>query len=243
MMATSSPGSPLISHGSAADADSLRAAALRTLKLGKKRRPTFSKPQAVPLSRPGPQDIFQLDYGQDDNSSEVPSVSAPVPSPSTSALHVAPSAPTLHETDVDMREEGEISDEESPVAAANLSKPTLDQPDNVPLYVPLYVQADRQAVTSMSSLTGSPVPSLLNRISSPSSRSPTSSVHMAEGPYPILDIGHEPPTSTPPPYFLSVYPQESVPHENHYFPFEDLDRRDVRPGLNSKSSVPPVNPS
>jgi hypothetical protein len=65
---------------------------------------------------------------------------------------------------------------------------------------------------------------------------------MAEGPYPPLDIGQEPTIGTPPAYYLNVSPQESVSHENHYFPFEELDRRDIRPGLDSKFFVSPMGP-
>jgi hypothetical protein len=224
----------MIAQTSAPDADSLRAAALKTLKLGKKRRPTYSPLQPVPLARPLAQDILHLDYGQDDNSTEVYPVSAEA-SPSTSNVHAASSGPTMPEPDVDMREEGEISDEEPPPAAVNPLKPTLDQPDSAPKYA----QADRPPVTSMSSLSGSPVPSLLNRISSPPSRSPTSPAHIVEGLYPPLGIGQEPTTGTPPTYFLSVSPQESVSHEDHYFSFEELDHRDIHPGLHSKLFILP----
>ncbi|KAH9480655.1 hypothetical protein JR316_0007255 [Psilocybe cubensis] len=88
---------------------SLRAAALSTLKKSKRRKAAaVEKPIPVSLRPPPPSDSFQLDYGQEDNNvktdpgrlvSEVSQVKEKSPTPII---------------DTQMREEGEISDEEGP---------------------------------------------------------------------------------------------------------------------------------
>lgn len=99
-------------------ASTLRAAALLTLK-SKRRKPAATHPSSVPsLSRPPPpENQFQLDYGQDDISSSPPSSSA-IPS----ASKVAPRPPSPDIEDGQIREEGEISEEDES-AALVVSKP------------------------------------------------------------------------------------------------------------------------
>lgn len=226
----------MISHSSTSDTSSLRAAALKTLKLGKKRRPVSGQLQNIPLARPVPQDTLQLDYGRDDNSPELPPAFPDAPSPPNDFSHTAPPVQAVPEADVDMREEGEISDEESSPMETNSLKPPLEQT----VEITKSIQTDHTAVGPMSSLSGSPVPSLLTRLSmpqSPASGSPTSSGHMVERArsFPALDVGQESTSaSTPTNYFPSGSPHEGMPNDNRYSPFE-LDRRGIRPGLNSRS--------
>lgn len=85
------------------DPVSLRAAALSTLKL-KRRKPVLEK--ATVPSRPTPASDFQLDYGQEDVMAVDPPPPPPMPSPKSTQK-----GPIITK-DVQMREEGEISDEE-----------------------------------------------------------------------------------------------------------------------------------
>jgi hypothetical protein len=86
------------------DPVSLRAAALSTLK---RRKPVPDKATAIPPSRPPPTSDFQLDYGQEDGMA-VDSQLPPPPKLSPKSIHIAP----IITNDIQMREEGEISDEE-----------------------------------------------------------------------------------------------------------------------------------
>ena len=85
------------------DPVSLRAAALSTLK---RRKPVLDKATTVPPSRPTHTSDFQLDYGQED----VMAVDSPPPPPKSSPKYIHNALITTK--DVQMREEGEISDEE-----------------------------------------------------------------------------------------------------------------------------------
>lgn len=86
------------------DPVSLRAAALSTLK---RRKPVPDKATTIPPSRPIHTSDFQLDYGQED----VMVVDSPPPPPLKSSPKSIYNAPVVAK-DVQMREEGEISDEE-----------------------------------------------------------------------------------------------------------------------------------
>lgn len=84
----------------------LRAAALSTLKL-KRRKPVPEKTTVIAPSRPTLATDFQLDYGQED----VMAVDPLPPPPQKPSPRATLKAPTITK-DVQMREEGEISDEE-----------------------------------------------------------------------------------------------------------------------------------
>ena len=102
---------PMESSSSAMDVSpdpvSLRAAALSTLK---RRKPVPEKAITMPPSRPTHTSDFQLDYGQEDVMI-VDSQPPPPPPPPNSSPRSAHNAPIITK-DVQMREEGEISDEE-----------------------------------------------------------------------------------------------------------------------------------
>ena len=99
---------PMESSSSAMDVSpdpvSLRAAALSTLK---RRKPVPDKATTMPSSRPTHISDFQLDYGQED----VMAVDSQPPLPAKSSPKSTHNAPIITK-DVQMREEGEISDEE-----------------------------------------------------------------------------------------------------------------------------------
>ena len=86
------------------DPVSLRAAALSTLK---RRKTLPEKATTMPPSRPTHTSDFQLDYGQEDGMA-VDSQPLPPPKSSPKSTHIAP----IITNDIQMREEGEISDEE-----------------------------------------------------------------------------------------------------------------------------------
>ena len=99
------------------DPVSLRAAALSTLK---RRKPVPDKATAMPPSRPIHTSDFQLDYGQED----VMVVDSQPPPPlksSPKSTHIAP----IITKDVQMREEGEISDEEEILRPKRSTPPPL----------------------------------------------------------------------------------------------------------------------
>ncbi|KXN88061.1 hypothetical protein AN958_07520 [Leucoagaricus sp. SymC.cos] len=237
MPTSSSSGLIENTPGSPTDTSSLRAAALRTLKLGKRRRPAPGQTQDNLLARPVPQDSLQLDYGQDDNTIELPQALPQAPSPSTSALQHTPSAPV----DVDMREEGEISDEEFSQVETSSSRPAPMQTDAA-----LSATSDRPLVTSVSPRLRSPTPALLARISmpqSPASNSPsTSSAPFLERPlsYPPPGLDQEPPRAN---YFSDASSEErgQWPDQydnNAYLPDQDneqlrfqTERYEIYPGL------------
>ena len=87
------------------DPVSLRAAALSTLK-SKRRKPVLDKATAMP-PRPTPSSDFQLDYGQEDVI-----VIDPQPPSSPKVSQNSTQKVPMTTRDIQMREEGEISDEE-----------------------------------------------------------------------------------------------------------------------------------
>jgi hypothetical protein len=103
-------------------ASSLRAAALLTLKLKRKKLPSDSDSSAIfgPRTRIPARSTIQLDYGQDDSSSTAlpPQSNSLATSTSTD---IASSASFQDIDDSQAREEGEISDSEA--AAASKSQP------------------------------------------------------------------------------------------------------------------------
>ena len=99
------------------DPVSLRAAALSTLK---RRKPVPDKATTMPPSRPTHTSDFQLDYGQEDVM-VVDSQPPPPPKSSPKSTHSAP----IITKDVQMREEGEISDEEEILCPKQLTPPPL----------------------------------------------------------------------------------------------------------------------
>ena len=114
-------------------ASSLRAAALLTLK-SKRRKPTTDQSISQPLpSRPPPLDIgFQLDYGTEDITTSPLERSAITPSDPiyTSSKSKSP-VPTPTE-DVQMREEGEISDEDTTPLPHRKPSPEIQRPRSPP---------------------------------------------------------------------------------------------------------------
>ena len=121
-----------------ADPSSLRAAALLTLK-AKRRKPALE--QSSSFSRPLPaNDAFQLDYGQGDS----PDHSMDTSKPSNTTANPPPVSPAqpadTKNRDIQMREEGEISDEEetslpslppNPSPTQGKSSPSPVYPKNV----------------------------------------------------------------------------------------------------------------
>lgn len=239
MMATSSsPGPPAIISGSPSDASSLRAAALRTLKSGKRRRPASGQIQETVLAGSASQDVLQLDYGQDDNTSDLPLVLPKAPALLTSAFHDVPPAPQLTEAmDVDMKEEGEISDEEPPQAEVTSPKLVPMQTDDT--------QNDRLSTPSVSSHLGSPAPALLARISI--SQSPASN-SLSSSSAPLIErLSHSPSEIVQEPLPTAChsdtssdgrnqpYPEyDSHPHDTHHSDEKDeldTERQEIYPGL------------
>jgi hypothetical protein len=128
---TASPDQPTTFAATADPASSLRAAALLTLK-SKRRRPTNdqSTAQVLPARPPPPLDVgFQLDYGQEDTAS----------SPHDGLTRTLGLAPVLSTSpvatpaeDVQMREEGEISDEENPPTPVERPSPDSARSQSLP---------------------------------------------------------------------------------------------------------------
>jgi hypothetical protein len=112
---------PMESSSSAMDVSpdpvSLRAAALSTLK---RRKPVPNKATTVPPSRSTHTSDFQLDYGQEDGMAVDSHPSSP-PKSSPKSSHNAP----IVTNDIQMREEGEISDEEDILRPKRSSPPPL----------------------------------------------------------------------------------------------------------------------
>ena len=243
MMATSSsPGPPVVVSGSPSDASSLRAAALRTLKSGKRRRPAFGQIQETILAGPASQDALQLDYGQDDNASDFSLVPPKAPVPLTSAFHDVPPAPQIADTmDMDVKEEGEISDEELPQAEATSPKLVPIQTEDA--------QNDRPLTTSVSPHLGSPAPSLLARISI--SQSPASnSFSTSSAPFFVERLSSESVQKSPPAACHSDIPSdgrnqrkpelESYSYDAYHPNKQDqfyTERREIYPGLIGMSII------
>lgn len=94
---------------------SLRAAALSTLKKSKRRKAVaVEKPVSVPLRPPPPSNSFQLDYGQEDNNNNNQDVTKSDTGPLVSEVPEVKEKSPVPIVDTQMREEGEISDEEGP---------------------------------------------------------------------------------------------------------------------------------
>jgi len=238
METSSSPGPSAIIPGSPPDASSLRAAALRTLKSGKRRRPASGQIQETMLAGSASQDVLQLDYGQDDNTSDSPLVLSKAPALFTSAFNdVPPALQIIEAMDVDMKEEGEISDEEPPQAEITSPKVVPIQTDDT--------QNDRLSTPSVSSHLGSPAPVLLARISI--SQSPASN-SLSSSSAPLIERLSHPPSEIiqePLPMAChSDYPSggRSQPHPEHdsHSPDThhsdeknklDTERQEIYPGL------------
>lgn len=147
---------------------SLRALALKTRKTRKPTaKPTTTLPQ---LSRPlpPPDNSFQLDYGQEDGDSLAPAVPASISKPAVHKINQATAAPPVE--DAQMREEGEISDEEHisppPPATKPLSRPRPSPPR--PTVITQDVKTRPQQSTPTRSIfpkIESPPHNLLDRIS------------------------------------------------------------------------------
>ena len=119
----------LMANASLDQVSSLRAAALSTLRAAKRRKPGVEK------SRPPPPTSIQLDYGLDEDPSPNTqlSVKPPSPVPEPDVVQSNSSRPEPASQDVQMREEGEISEEEEvqPPAPQTL-KETCKSPINEP---------------------------------------------------------------------------------------------------------------
>jgi len=185
---------------------SLRAAALSTLK-AKRRKPVPEKPAIPTLPRPPPPaDLFQLDYGQEDNIPDAPMTDKILP-----VNKSPPLANNLVFTAVDPnREEGEISEEEDPPPPANrlsrspaqervrIAKPKSPSP--LPAAAPL---SDSPLPAVQSLLMQSP-PMLTEELSDPSPNVPIACLNEQpsdivmdqisanmEAPPPIFRVGPE----------------------------------------------------
>jgi hypothetical protein len=178
------------------DPVSLRAAALSTLKL-KRRRPVPNKATVLPPSRPTHASDFQLDYGQEDVM-----VVDPQPPSSPKSLKTSTQKAPMTAKDLQLREEGEISDEEGDIIRpAILSKQSPPSP--LPLRmskspIPAKALSPQQVVVeakSLSPLQKSPSPeeraplSLLERFSGygPSNEESETDIVMPDAHEPELD--------------------------------------------------------
>jgi hypothetical protein len=160
--------------GSSDPASSLRAAALLTLK-SKRRKPLLdqSTSQALPSRPPPPSDVgIQLDYGQEDIASS-PRLTLELPRIPSESLA------TEAAEDGQIREEGEISDEE-----VSTKPPPSDSPKQLSL-PPLTTNSEatkrptppRSAATPMAE-PALPKPKLSDRISDPPSTAVAEDVAM-----------------------------------------------------------------
>jgi len=176
---------PAVAASSSDAASSLRAAALLTLK-SKRRKNAIDTPGPPSLpARPPPSDsAIHLDYGQVE---EPPSAVEDHPHPSKS------DSPPLE--DVQMREEGEISDEESDPPSP--ARPVSDPP--TPLFHPVeLLQLPKHVTPATQGLTSKP--QLSDGLTQPSSStslraSPTSPLRPPRGTTPernlfLIDAEH-----------------------------------------------------
>lgn len=155
---------------------SLRAAALSTLRAAKRRKPGVEK--LVP-SRPPPPTSIQLDYGLDEDSPPNPQVPIKPPSPVPEPNVVNSSS--SHSEDVQMREEGEISEEEEvQPPAPQVLKETCKSPINEPKSPAKSSPSVRPYPTAPGASNRSPPPS--RRIPEASPVSPLSSRHRSTTP-------------------------------------------------------------
>src|SRR6266550_163358 len=154
---------------------SLRAAALSTLRAAKRRKPGVEK--LVP-SRPPPPTSIQLDYGLDEDSPSNPQVPIKPPSP-VPELNMVNSSSSPQ--DVQMREEGEISEEEEVhPPAPQVLKETCKSPINEPKSPAKSSPSARPYPITAEAGNRSPPPS--RRIPEASPVSPLSSRHRSTTP-------------------------------------------------------------
>ncbi|KAI0036509.1 hypothetical protein K488DRAFT_81953 [Vararia minispora EC-137] len=243
MSGVSAP-SPVNGMDSAAPSDrpsspsALREAALMSMRSAKRRRPALETmlaptPMVTSRSVASRQHTIQLDYGQDDSvepaqpantassSSSVVNVGS-IPLSASQPPHMA-SAPIIktEDKDVDMREEGEISDEEeSPAPPAPPPVPASDKPiRQSSLALPL---RPTPAVTIPAPASALPVQS---RTPPTSNGTPTSTLpprSLAAR----IDMDEDVSVTAPP----TPSSSSSTASENTRFPFP-LDANHVRPGL------------
>ncbi|PFH54117.1 hypothetical protein AMATHDRAFT_890 [Amanita thiersii Skay4041] len=156
---------------------SLRAAALSTLR-SKRRKPGLDKPI---MSRPPPPESIQLDYGEEEQSpvqANQPAVFGS-PTPPSRPTSTMKGSKHIHE-DIQMREEGEISDEEStPVvhppkeirrSPSPRTKIIAARPKSPPHFIAMANVEDQPSTPSRHIFDLSPVPPVPTR---PRSSTPT----------------------------------------------------------------------
>jgi hypothetical protein len=171
----------LMANVSLDQVSSLRAAALSTLRAAKRRKPGVEK---VAPSRPPPPTSIQLDYGLDEDPSPNTqlSVKPPSPGPEPNVVQSTSSRPEPVSQDVQMREEGEISEEEEvqPPAPQAL-KETCKSPINEPKSPAKSSPPARPFSTAAAVGNRSP-PTTSRRIPEASPVSPLSSRHRSATP-------------------------------------------------------------
>ena len=161
---------------------SLRAAALSTLRAAKRRKPGVEK--LVP-SRPPPPTSIQLDYGLDEDPLPNPQVpiKPPSPVPEPNVVNSSSSHSEHVSQDVQMREEGEISEEEEEEVhppTPQVLKETCKSPINEPKSPAKSSPSVRPYPITAGASNRSPPPS--RRIPEASPVSPLSSRHRSATP-------------------------------------------------------------
>ncbi|KAF8965142.1 hypothetical protein BDZ97DRAFT_816608 [Flammula alnicola] len=195
--------------------ESLRAAALSTLK-AKRRKPPPEKPAApIPSRPPPPSDSFQLDYGfGEDNIPDVLMADSVLPNPPPSEK--VAKAPVADE-EGQSREEGEISEEEEPPPLFKQpTAPPIRKPSRSPKPVKTATTPEPEKVAEKKLSTPTPEPA-------PSYKPPTTEVQPPLAPAPTLMER----ISEPVPY-MSVLEQEQEPSD---FPMELISEPELNPSF------------
>lgn len=184
----------------ASDPVSLRAAALSTRK-SRRRKPPLEQPVTLSLRPPPSNDSFQLDYGQEDPTD---TVSKPTIMPSAPDVVVKREKTPVVLQDVQMREEGEISDEEGPPPPPISSNDHTRKPPEPPVFAvpepkveeptPTIPVAPFSVPKSLSPQIPQTLP-LMDRISDPVADMPTHMLQFDQDQdmdVPVLDLLEEP---------------------------------------------------
>jgi len=182
---TTQPPNPPVSSTSPSNdpvdaVSSLRAAALSSLRLKRKRASSTQPSKVMPAARPNTsQNGLVLDYGNDESNIEIPSGHSPTGSSTLTANgHRSIKSPASED---DNREEGEISDEELPTSD-NKSPQSLSATNLTP-------QMNNSTITvleSSSRVRSSPRTPLVTRNGLPSGLLP----EYESGERPLIDEDH-----------------------------------------------------
>ncbi|KAF9485787.1 hypothetical protein BDN70DRAFT_916639 [Pholiota conissans] len=197
----------------------LRAAALSTLKV-KRRKQVPEKPAlSIPVRPPPSTDTFQLDYGFDENA-QLETTTADM-QPTTLSQDFKGSKPLVADEESQSREEGEISEEDEPPkrhtvfhldksstslkSAKSLTPDAMDQS-----LIP--VAMETTSPYKPATLASMPIPSLLERLSEPVVHTPIFKIEEEDHFDILMDTGAD-------------------TNEGSRLPFDSVDAEHVRPGL------------